>query len=1582
MVGYCTSSIEGGCYFQNLFSSGNISGEKGYSSSLVSGGIVGSLENGEIFNSSSTVGVFGITKSGGLVGSAKNLNIISSSFAGNSFLQVASDTSETSIGAGGLLGVGENINIASSSFSGTTKSMNGVVGGLVGVLNNIDSPTEDFTNSISNSYSVGRVETRNLDFSCDGGPSDPGLEIGGLVGIASSTEIYRSYFSNNNVIGQGNNIGGLVGYLDGSTIYNSYIRDSQVSMSSDCTSENVGGLVGFSNNSQILNTYATSTSVGALGNVGGLVGYLNSSSLNNSLVMANSITGETSGGYYNNDIGGLVGSSSDSSIYNSYYKMPSVYNRVNDLGEVKTVSDLGREDTFVGWNFSDTWLMLDIPLLRFSFDLDGKINTCQELQLMSANLSGDYILENDIDCSGYSGFKPIGSPEKEFSGTLNGAGYSITGLSISKPDSDNVGLFAYLTGEVSNINFVDISIIGKNKVGVVAGESSPSSSLNNIHVNNENAGEISSIGIDDSGYWFGGLVGYFSGSIASSSFVGGEITASNYVGGLVGSMIGDEDNISSIEKSFSNTALSSESEVTQYFGGLAGYVIYSDISESYAGDLSGNVSPISVSSYAGGLIGKTKRTNISNTYSNIFVNSYMEEGGSYLGGLVGSLEDLSTITNSYSIGVLSTSGATSTIGGLVGYASNDSMVNDSFYDLTLSGMSDTGKGVATTSSQLKKDSTFSDWDLLNIWERVSGNYPTLRSIVADDLEAIPEEVYVNSTWSSESELDEGLVWEQNAFSDISAAISAVAEGGTVYLLNSSDENSDFIISSPLTVEKSVNIVGEDLGDEEKVVIEFVSFGDNHSSSRIDVSTTGFSFENLKIIDNSLNHNIRSTFSVNASSDISFINNELILTAIEDGAKFLSAINIYSDDNYISDINIINNKISQYVENNAIDISAENGLNNINISGNEISDNRRAINFWSSVCSDVSISDNEMIDNDTGLDTAIECLEAINFKNNKIYGDPSCEEGEDCNMWLNVAVYAYPYFEETKEKKVNLDLKNNLWGSEDGPNVYLISYEGEEWRENDTLVFGLGDYNISSIIIDLDYQDFNDSYLKNINILFRPFYKNSGLTESSNKKIIISEENGLSELFTDEYFGTMNISPEDIDKASSTKASKVKVAEKLDIEIPAASGVASTTISLPANTEITKSDTEEDKYFTYQDLSAAELATNALSGFQSGELIGALQWGIPSVGLSFSSPVTIEMYVGTELAGQVLELYRSISTSGGWTKDGLEGIDDATTDGTCLVNETGMCKFKTTKASYFGVLKASSSGDGGDGGSSNSSAPITLPSGIGSGARDISGTSIGSALHAGEIDGRGVNFLTYVTNQNNFTSQDSSNKGGKTNHYFTINSLDLNTETANITFFSNPKTISIKKGETKELDLDGDKVNDISVTFSNVYVNRAEITVKQLSNVATVSPEANTESTVEIIKITNDSMYNKLKGKIILKVGDNGRAYYISPIKKEMYYLGRPTDAFSVMRSQGIGITNANLDKILVNKGKASSKIDSKFTKAHLGKIFIQTELNGEAWYVNPEDSSRHFLGRPSDAFQVMRKLGLGISNADFEKLIK
>lgn len=47
-----------------------------------------------------------------------------------------------------------------------------------------------------------------------------------------------------------------------------------------------------------------------------------------------------------------------------------------------------------------------------------------------------------------------------------------------------------------------------------------------------------------------------------------------------------------------------------------------------------------------------------------------------------------------------------------------------------------------------------------------------------------------------------------------------------------------------------------------------------------------------------------------------------------------------------------------------------------------------------------------------------------------------------------------------------------------------------------------------------------------------------------------------------------------------------------------------------------------------------------------------------------------------------------------------------------------------------------------------------------------------------------------------------------------------------------------------------------------------------------------------------------------------------------------------------------------------------------GKILLQVEDVGQAWYVNPVDNLRYYLGRPADAFQIMQDLGLGITNSD------
>lgn len=48
-----------------------------------------------------------------------------------------------------------------------------------------------------------------------------------------------------------------------------------------------------------------------------------------------------------------------------------------------------------------------------------------------------------------------------------------------------------------------------------------------------------------------------------------------------------------------------------------------------------------------------------------------------------------------------------------------------------------------------------------------------------------------------------------------------------------------------------------------------------------------------------------------------------------------------------------------------------------------------------------------------------------------------------------------------------------------------------------------------------------------------------------------------------------------------------------------------------------------------------------------------------------------------------------------------------------------------------------------------------------------------------------------------------------------------------------------------------------------------------------------------------------------------------------------------------------------------------------GRIVIQVESNGAAWYVKPDTYTRVSLGTPANAFAVMSGMAVGINNADY-----
>jgi hypothetical protein len=122
------------------------------------------------------------------------------------------------------------------------------------------------------------------------------------------------------------------------------------------------------------------------------------------------------------------------------------------------------------------------------------------------------------------------------------------------------------------------------------------------------------------------------------------------------------------------------------------------------------------------------------------------------------------------------------------------------------------------------------------------------------------------------------------------------------------------------------------------------------------------------------------------------------------------------------------------------------------------------------------------------------------------------------------------------------------------------------------------------------------------------------------------------------------------------------------------------------------------------------------------------------------------------------------------------------------------------------------------------------------------------------------------------------------------------------------------------------------------------------------------------KIKRLSLEKKLTGRILIQVQANGEAWYLNPDDKKRYFLARPTDMFNIMRKFGLGATHKYITETKVFPVRLS------------GKILIDVEDKGRAYYINPTDRQKYSLACPSHAFYVVRKLGLGITNADLDKI--
>lgn len=176
------------------------------------------------------------------------------------------------------------------------------------------------------------------------------------------------------------------------------------------------------------------------------------------------------------------------------------------------------------------------------------------------------------------------------------------------------------------------------------------------------------------------------------------------------------------------------------------------------------------------------------------------------------------------------------------------------------------------------------------------------------------------------------------------------------------------------------------------------------------------------------------------------------------------------------------------------------------------------------------------------------------------------------------------------------------------------------------------------------------------------------------------------------------------------------------------------------------------------------------------------------------------------------------------------------------------------------------------------------------------------------------------------------------------------------------------------------------------------------------------------------LIGRLAGRILLRVQARGEAYYVSGKNQARYYMKDGAAAYELMRRLGLGITNADLAKIPVGViddglpdadgdglsdaleralhtqpnnpdtdsdgysdgveislnyspfGPSKLSIDQSLVNRVSGQILLQVEDNGEAWYVYPVDGKRYYLANGEAAYQIMRELGLGITEADIAKI--
>ncbi len=519
---------------------------------------------------------------------------------------------------------------------------------------------------------AGALSSSNVD-SCSvtGQIISGGGSVGGLVGSAGLHVLIHDVSVDAEVRGQ-LFVGGVAGTSGGQ------IRHSSASGSVRADLFYVGGMVGANlDDGWVLDSYSRA-SVEGPDFVGGFIG-------DGGNVFRSYSTGTVSGS--GDNVGGFAGSDPrHADTFVSCYWDTNTSGQAESSGCVgRTTAQMQQQPTYHFFNFQTLWRMDEesgYPVFRDLggydrlqsidlADLDGSgtaldpylITTADELYAMRQDLTAAYWLANDIDLSASvvwdygRGWEPIGTTANRFRGSLDGGGYALRNLTLSRPDRFYQGLFGWVeNAELGNVHLQNANLaVGSNSGGFAANSS------------NTDIEEVSLTGqILSTGSMVGGLTGNAGGSLARV-YTLADVRGGNMVGGLAGRAGSD------VRQAYTVGSVRGADDV----GGLVGYY-----------DAAGSA--------------------ISDSYSRAVI-----DGAARVGGLVGTLQR-GEVARTYSTGRVSGTG--SDLGGLVGR--NADSVSDSYWDTQTSGLTMSAGGMARTTLEMTSPhaaNTYITWNFINTW---------------------------------------------------------------------------------------------------------------------------------------------------------------------------------------------------------------------------------------------------------------------------------------------------------------------------------------------------------------------------------------------------------------------------------------------------------------------------------------------------------------------------------------------------------------------------------------------------------------------------------------------------------------------------------------------------------------------------------------------------------------------------------------------------------------------------------------------------------------------------------------------------